>query len=308
MTFEVFLQSQKKPDNTGIIGWFDLHKIYSTCPAKYRWDERESNNVAAIAEHAAILNPAEFERRFIREPDKIEYTEALTTDKEICSWLKEKGVAGYSGKKFDELLALVDRTGDKPLIWKRFIDEFNQNVGIKTSVPAATYDKVLQMRAVIFGNERFAKIFEDSVNDVTIIGELHGVKIQVKYDAMTPQGAIVDYIGCTNASPEEFKNQAIRGGYYLKQALLHDVFVEAYGHKPIEQLILAQERNFPHIPEYYRVTDKFLEIGRTQYKTALQLIKQCTEKDIWPTYSLSDEVNEIIVPEYYAKQYGVGGK
>lgn len=290
------------------IGWFDLHKIRSTCPAKWKFEEREFNNVTAIVEHAAILNPTEFENRFVREPVKEDYPHALTSDAAITAWLKERGVGGYSGKKYDALTELVKQTGDKPLIWKEFIEEFNQYIGKKAAVTASVFDKTLQMRAVIFGNEKFSKQLDGAFNDVTIIGELNGVKIHVRYDSITPSGVIIDYVGCTSASPDEFGSQARRGGYYLKQALLYDIFTEAYGQAPSEQLILAQERGFPHIPEKFIITQDDLEIGRIQYRAALELYKQCSEKNVWPTYSLSDDAINLSTPEWYKKQYGLGEK
>lgn len=307
--FKVYLQNELPEEylsgDKGI-GWFDLQNIYSTCPAKYRWEEREVNNVTAIAEHAAILNQVEFERRFIREPAQKDYPHALTSDTAITAWLKDKGVGGYSGKKHEALVELVKQTGEKPLIWKEFIEEFHKSIGNKNPIPAPIFDSVLQMRAVIFGNEKFANKLADSFNDVTIIGEINGVKIHVRYDSITPDGVIIDYVGCTSANPDEFGSQARRGGYYLKQALLHDVFTEAYGQPPSQQLILAQERKFPHIPEKFIITPDDLEIGRIQYRAALELYKQCSEKDIWPTYSLSDDEINLSTPEWYKKQYGLG--
>ncbi len=307
--FKAYLQNELPTefiDGDKGIGWFDLQKIYSTCPAKYRFEERESDNVTAIAEHAAILNPVEFDRRFIREPAKEDYPHALTSDAAITAWLKEKGVGGYSGKKYEELIELVKQTGDKPLIWKEFIKEFYESIGNKSAIPASEFDRILQMRAVIFGNNKFAENLSDSFNDVTIIGEINGVKIHVRYDSITQDGVIIDYVGCTSANPDEFGAQARRGGYYLKQALLHDVFKDAYGRPPSEQLILAQERKFPHIPEKFIISNDDLEIGRIQYRAAIELYKQCSEKDIWPTYSLSDDAISLPTPEWYKKQYGLG--
>ncbi|QHJ80888.1 MAG: hypothetical protein [Bacteriophage sp.] len=308
MTFKSYLQNELPPEfisgDKGI-GWFDLHKIYSTCPARYKFEERDNKNVTAIAEHAAILNPAEFERRFIREPAKEDYVDALTSDKDICAWLKDKGVGGYSGKKYPELLELVKQTGDKPLIWNELLAEFYSSIGNKSAVPASTFDKILQMRAVIFGNKKFAEKVSDSFNDVTLIGEFNGVLMHLRYDVISHNGDIIDYVGCTSADPDEFKNQAIRGGYYMKQALLHDAFVQAYGHRPASQSILAQERNFPNIPVNFNITDVFLEIGRIQYKAAINLFKQCSEKDVWPTYTLNDDATDLEVPSWYSKRFGL---
>lgn len=312
MGFQVYLQNELPPAFSGFdkgISWFDLHKIYSTCPAKWKYEEREASAVP-IAEHAAILNPIEFARRFVREPAKEDYPDALFTDKDICAWLKEKGISGYSGKKFGELMQLVERTGEKPIIWSIKMENFYMASGIDGLQPVkpADYDRILQMREVIFANKQFAEKFIDSFNDVTIVGEIDGVLLNVRYDAMLKSGEFFDYVACTNASESEFANQAIRGGYYLKQALLHDVFVAAYGKEPARQAILAQERSFPNIPMDYTVSAKMIEIGRMQYKTAIALHKQCVEKDIWPTYALGQESTELPVPEYYARKYGLGEK
>ena len=321
MTFQVHMQGDLPPEFLQAHGlpwfdalqvkgldWYNLWRFHNSCPAKFRHEERDAGNVTAIAEHAAILNPSEFERRFIREPAKEDYPHALTSDKDICSWLKEKGVGGYSGKKFDELMTLVDRTGEKPLVWNNFIAEFHASIGNKSAVKASDFDKILQMRAVIFANKKYGEKLTDSFNDVIIAGEIDGLKIHVRYDAMTPKGGFFDYVACTNASAEEFAQQAIRGGYYLKQALLHDVFVAHYEIAPAEQSFLAQEKSFPHIPMWHKVPEMMLQIGRIQYKSAIAMYKQCVEKNVWPDYSLGQEVDDLPVPEYYARKYGLGEK
>lgn len=308
MTFKSYLQNELPPEfisgDKGI-GWFDLWKFYSTCPAKWKHSEKKERNIKPIAEHAAILNPAEFDRRFIREPAKEDYIDALTSDKDICAWLKDKGVGGYSGKKYPELLELVKQTGDKPLIWNEFLAEFYSSIGNKSAVPASTFDKILQMRAVIFGNEKFAKKVSGSFNDVTVIGEINGILMHLRYDVMSTNADIIDYVGCTSADPEEFKNQAIRGGYYMKQALLYDAFVQAYGRPPSSQSILAQEDTFPNIPVNFNVVSSMIEIGRIQYRSATSLLRKCMDKDIWPTYTLNDDATDLEVPSWYSKRFGL---
>lgn len=306
MTFTAYLQNEYQasmPD----ISWFDLHRIYSTCPAKWKHEEREQKNQQALAEHAAILNPVAFKEQFAREPGKDDYESILSSDADIQAWLKERGVKGYSGKKYEELLPLIEQTGEKPLILKQEIERFNQSLGHRRPVPASQYDRALQMRAVIFGNQQFAKYLDNSFNNVMLIGQFLGVDLRISYDAMTADGVIIDYVGAASSNPDDFKNQAERGGYFLKQALLYDAFIEAYGIAPSEQFILCQERTSPLIPTMFRINDQHRQIGRIQYKSALQMLKACTENDVWPTYGISGGIVDLPISPWIKKQYGIEG-
>lgn len=304
MTFTAHMQNEY-PAIMPDISWFDLHRIYSTCPAKWKHEEREPKNQQALAEHAAILNPSAFNQQFAREPSKDDYESILSSDADIQAWLKERGVKGYSGKKYDELLPLIEQTEEKPLILKQEIERFNQSIGNRRSVPASQYDKALQMRAVIFGNPQFAKYLDDSFNNVMLVGDLMGVEMRISYDAMTKGGVIIDYVGAASSNPEDFKNQAERGGYFLKQALLFDAFIEAYGRAPSEQFILCQERTSPLIPTMFRITDQHRQIGRIQYKSALQMLKACQDNDVWPTYGISGGIVDLPISPWVKKQYGI---
>lgn len=289
--------------NNEIFSWYDLHKIYSKCPAKWRYADKKETNQVPIAEHASILNQEEFSTRFLRAPDINDYPHALTTDATIGQWLKSRGIAGYSGKKYDELIEMVRKTGETPLIWREFMLDFDSKLGSKISINPKDFDRILQMREIIFNHAPVARFFESSYNDTEMTQNILGIKIGINYDAITQDSEIVDYVGCTNADQDSFATQAIRGGYYLKQALLHDIYVAECGGSPEAQYIIAQERDFPHIPAIYKITEEFLEIGRIQYKEAISVLKQCIETDIWPTYSLDGEIKPIQIPRHYSNKY-----
>lgn len=297
-------QQNEIPDGDTGLSWFDLHRIYSTCPAKWKFEEREDKASSAIAEHAAILNPEEFSRRFAREPAKEDFAECLSSDAEIQKWLKSRGIGGYSGKKYDELVEMVDKTGEKPVIYRRVLEKFSADNAKKQVVPAKDYDRTLQMRETLFANAEFARRIESSFNDILIVGEICGVLMHIKLDCIDANGNVIDYVGCTDASPEAFKMQAIRGGYYLKQALIHDMLSEIWD-KPAAQQILAQERSYPNIPMLYDINQRHIEIGRIQYKKALTVYRECAEKSVWPNYSMGFGAIDLPIPDYYARSFGL---
>lgn len=309
MSFTAYMQGEFPAVLPGI-SWFDLHRIYSTCPAKWKYEERESKNSSAIYEHAAILNPDEFDSKFLREPTADDYEKILVTDNDLKAWLKEKGVTGSSNKKYPELLEMIEKTGETPYILKQeqLAADIQANQRKMTLVSGKEYDRIVTMRQVIFSNHEFAELLKYTFNNVMLVGELEGVDMRISFDAITSSGVIIDYVGATSVRDDDFRSQAERGGYYLKQALLYDAFVMAYNRKPARQLLLCQERSSPYIPECFEITDKHREIGRTQYKTALQLLKASQENDAWATYSLGGGIRELPISPWYAKKYGLEDK
>lgn len=297
-------QQNEIPDGDTGVSWFDLHRIYSSCPAKWRFEERDASENPAITEHAAILNHEEFSHRYVREPSKDDFENCLSSDADIQQWIKSRGIKGYSGKKYDELIEMVDMTGETPFIYRRELEKFAEKNKGKKIVPAKDYDRVMQMRDVLFANNSFAERIEKSFNDILIVGEINGLLIHVKIDCIDDAGNVIDYVGCADANPDAFKMQAIRGGYYLKQALVHDMLSMIWSGEP-EIQILAQERAYPYIPVIFDISKKHLEIGRVQYNAAIEIMKKCQAADAWPTYALGSQSVELPIPEYFARQYGV---
>lgn len=306
MTFEAYLNGDR-PESVPDISWYDVYKVYSTCPAKWKFGEKKEQDSSKFADHVAMLNPESFTNRFMREPCADDYEEILSTDAQIKDWLKSRGVSGYSAKKYDELVAMVDMTSEKPFILKREQQKvsdvaFSRGMDL---IPASDWDRIASMRNVFFSNQAYADMLTDTYNDVLLVGDLCGVTLRLKYDAISKSGAIIDYVSAGSSNPEEFRNQAERGGYYIKQAMLHDAFVSAYGKKPSEQIILCQEKSEPYIPTAFRITEQHITIGRIQYQSALAMLKVCMEKETWVAYSSPGELVDLPISPWLKKQYGI---
>lgn len=306
MSFTAYLNGER-PDSVPEISWFDLYKIYSTCAAKWKFADKKDQGVAKFADHVAMLNPEVFAQRFMREPCADDYEEVLTSDAQIKDWLKSRGVSGYSAKKYDELVEMVDKTSERPFILKREqkkAEDAAFQLGMNL-IPSADWDRIMAMRSVFFANDAYAAMLTDTYNDVLLVGEVEGVQLRLKYDAISKSGMIIDYVTAASSNPEDFRNQAEKGGYYLKQSLLHDAFVSAYGKKPSEQVILCQEKNSPYIPVAFRITEHHLTIGRIQYKSALAMLKVCMENNAWASYSAPGELVDLPISPWTKKQYGI---
>lgn len=307
MTFKVYapdeLSNEDYHSDTEYVSGSALCKIYLDSPAAWRFGDHETTPALefGIASHAALLEPEKFDAEFVRGLDKSDHPDALTSDTAIKSWLKEKGVKGYSNKSGDELLALVDMTGESVQIWSRLLEEFEQDEDGKVIIKPADYDKIMQMRAVVFADEVYARRLSTGFAEYSILGELDGVKVKIRPDIMTEHGEIWDYKTTASAKPEKFGKSAYDYGYLLKMALQHDVFAAAYGKPPSGVTLLAQEKKPPYIAQAYELTTEQLAIGRQQYKSALQLYKRCRELDSWPAYG--GGMMTLQLPEFIYKKH-----
>lgn len=288
-----------------------LVRIFNECPADYRFAEEKSSPALhfGIASHSAVLEPEKFDAEFARGITKEDYPGILASDASIKSWLKERGVKGYSSKKKEELIDMVSMTNEPVLIWHEVETGFLSDNEGKTIVKQDDYDKIMQMRRVMFADPDMVDLLEGAHMETSIIceleieigGETFEIGVKIRPDVITKRFEVPDYKTCANMNPEKFGRDAHDRGYWLKQAFIHDVLQAAYGQTPRMGLI-AQGKKSPYIHQLYWMTEQQLQVGREQYQYALHTYHTCKETDIWPAYFNGPA--ELPTPEYLARKYG----
>ena len=309
MTFTVYTPDQLSNEDyhgeTEHVSGSALCKILLDSPAAWRFGDHDTTPALkfGIAGHAALLESEKFDAEFVRGLDKADYPDALSSEAAIKSWLKARGIKGYSNKSGSELLALVDMTGEPVQVWSQMVDQYDMDHDGKVVVNPADYDKIMQMRAVVFADDVYAARLSTGFAEYSIFGELDGVKVKIRPDILTEHGEIWDYKTTASAKPEKFGRSSYDYGYLLKMALQHDVFSAAYGKPPAGVTLLAQEKKPPYIAQAYELTPEQLAIGRQQYKQALQIYKRCRELDSWPAYG--GGMMTLQLPEFIMKKHEV---
>lgn len=293
-----------------IITWHDIFRVSTTCPNRWRHEDKKPVAAVPLAEHAAIFSESNFLSSFAREPDKSDFNECLTSDADIQRWLKEKGVVGSSGKKYDELIKLVEMTGESPNILKKIHQEFYREIGDKTAIKAADYDRILQMRHILKQQSSLWDMLQNGDNRVTLTHEIEEFSLKVVIDCITNDGKIIDYMGVSSASSKGVLDLMENGGGWIKCALAHDIYKKVTGDYPNGVYILAQERTFPNVAELYQVVAaggeycKALDLGRRQYNAAIQMLKRCYTTNNWPGYSFGQTT--MLEPRAWTlKQWGI---
>ncbi len=295
-----------------------LCTIHNECPAVLKYGESKESPALhfGIASHAAMLEPELFEREFARditkedwdvEDDKGNITNPLlTSDAAIKSKLKELGMKGYSSKKGDELIEMLNAADPDVLVFKSLqAAHVEANKG-KVLVPAKDYDDIQAMRKVIFANPLYADMMTDCFVETSIICEIkvdghdEWIGVKIRPDIITKNREVPDYKTTRDVKPDAFGRQAFHAGYLLKQAFVCDVLQAAYG-ADFRPGLMAQAKAVPFIPQLYWLTERQIEIGRAQYAYALKYWDHCKRNDVWPAYS--NEGMDLEIPAYAERQY-----
>lgn len=304
------LSNQEYHADTKHINGSGLWNILDRCPAAWRYKDEEDEQSKALVfgtgSHTALLEPERFEAEYARMPTKEDFgAELLVTVSDMNSWAKERGIKGLSGKTKAEVIKIIRSTGEPVRIYdeERLFAELNAKGRIL--LEGDDYDAIMQMRAVIHANSYYSSLLSGAYSEVSILGELLGEPSKVRFDCLTRGGDIIDYKTAVSAKPDEFFRHAARLGYFMKMAMQHDMFVEAYGHAPRSVNLLVQEKKSPFIPALIRLTDEQLLIGRIQLRSAMEIYKACKKANSWPGYSMGNPVIEMETPQWFKKQFNL---
>lgn len=310
------LSNEQYHADTEHINGSGLWNIYDRCPAAWRYKDEEDEQSKALifgtGSHTALLEPERFEAEYARMPivedfpkDKDGNRTVLVTASDMNSWAKERGIKGLSGKTKAEVIKIIQATGETVLIYDVIREEAEKDATGKHMLEGTDYDAIMQMRAVIHANSYYSSLLTGAYSEVSILGELLSEPSKVRFDCLTRGGDIIDYKTAVSAKPDEFFRHAARLGYFMKMAMQHDMFVEAYGHAPHSVNLLVQEKKSPFIPALIRLTDEQLRIGRIQLRSAMEIYKACKKANSWPGYSMGNPVIEMETPEWFKKQFNL---
>lgn len=288
----------------GSVSDADIAKIHATCPAKWKFgSDTNGNESSGLLSHIAILDDEKFNSQFYRDLDIKNYPYAVDNINDAKSWLKQRGIAGASGKSRDQLMDMIRNASGSELnpVWDDILADAQKVNAGKKPIKPDEYDKIMQMRSVIFADDQYRAALTGAYPNVTFMCDLEGVLVRIKVDMVTPYSGLWDYT--TTNDLGKFPRLAYENKMYARMAMRHDVFEIVTDHAPSECVFLAQEKTAPFIPQAMRMTPEQLQIGRMQYKAALALYKACKESDIWPAYG--GGIQELETPEYVKRMYNI---
>jgi len=124
--------------------------------------------------------------------------------------------------------------------------------------------------------------------------EFNGVKSRIKPDYRTPE-FIVDLKTTQDARPDSFLRSIMTFGYCVQAAYYLDV-AQAIDGETRKFCWVAVEKEPPYAVAVYEASDAMIRHGRAQYLKAIELYKECSALDMWPSYS--QQIQQLTLPHW----------
>lgn len=96
---------------------------------------------------------------------------------------------------------------------------------------------------------------------------------------------ILDLKTCRDASPQAFARDAANYGYHMQAANYVEGFRATHGAEPEGYLFIAVESEPPHGCAVYSLPWEAIEAGAAIMDRACEIYRDCSESNIWPSYS-----------------------
>lgn len=233
--------------------------------------------------HLAVLEPVLFHEQYARDFEAPEG--CLTSDSSIKSWLKERGISGYSTKKGFDLVTMVHQADPDQ---KCFIDEqrkYQEANSGREFIKPDMYDQLTTMARTMAGYESYEHMIALGIIESSIVGysERFGLDVKVKPDIWCGN-VICNYKTTNSAKPDDIIRDCFKYGYLMKEFFNASIVAEYKGEFP-KIRILAQCKNAPYIVTGIELNEEQIEIGRVQLENALALYKACKEADAYIDHS-----------------------
>ena len=180
---------------------------------------------------------------------------------------------------------------------KRFADiKDERDAAMAESIPVLTYaqhNMVVAMASQVSQNELAKALLTSGTPEMTLVAKdpATGVFMRARPDVLPDVMDIVPDIKTTiSAHPDAFQKQATNLGYFQSAAHYIDCIDLVFGEpeRPRRFVLIAVEKEPPHLVQIYHLDDEAIQIGRMLNRRALNIFAQCLKSGDWPGYSTQD--------------------
>lgn len=210
--------------------------------------------------HCAILEPDEFNKRFVVGPNVSRATK---------SW-----------KEFAESAAAAGKAAIKPA---QYATAWSQAASVRKihDVTSALANGKPEVSAFWIDPETqvLCKCRTDFVHDVGDAGVI-----------------LVDVKTCGNASPKEFSRMIAKHRYHVQSAWYSDGYAVASGRQVLAFIFAAVEMAYPYAASAIMLDAESIDQGRNEYRRNLNTYAECLSLGVWSGYE--NTVQLVRLPEW----------
>lgn len=237
-----------------------LHKLLEHSPGHAKFQQDNPDDTKSIrlgnAFHPSVLEPQRFKKEFVILPTN-------------C----QSGTQENPNKGMKSNLAAFEAQ----------CEANNQII-----ITQKDYDNIREMASVTHGNKKAMDLLSNGIAELSgyFLDPEYDVLVKIRLDYINKkEGIIIDLKSCADARKELFRTSAYNHGYDLQ------AFMGLYGVTQITnqahsdfRFICVESKDY-HGLKVYEADQEMLSTGYRKYRKAMELYKQCLERNEWEGYS-----------------------
>jgi len=271
---------------------------------KYVKEDREENDstptlIQGSAYHSLVLEPASFNDEFALPLDAEDYPDALRTVADMTDRLKLYGVPVKGKPKKEQLIEMVTEADPNAIFWDQIVKAHESESKGKTMLTLKQLETVNEMSRALNAHPTIPSLIGNGKVEVSMYwtDEATGVLCKIRPDLYVNGVMIADLKSTQDASPEGFPKSVYNYGYHISAAYYLDGYKAVTGDDLCGNFIfIAQESTSPYAAAPYVISDEALEVGRREYRRALEMFAECSQSGNWPGYS--PKIQPISLPAW----------
>lgn len=196
--------------------------------------------------------------------------------------------------KFRDEYVVMPKIDRRTKQGKEDYETFVQQTVGKILLTHDQYENVLEMVQLVSKHEIVTTLLDEAQFEQSIFwtDKETGLQFKTRPDIWSTK-MVVDLKTTADASEYSFTRSAVNYGYYLQGAMAFEA-CKAIG-KPFEMFtILAIEKDAPHVPAIFIMSDEALQKGIDQFSHYKKQLKACFDANRWEGYP----VRELSMPNY----------
>ena len=146
------------------------------------------------------------------------------------------------------------------------------------------FAKITSMASVLQENDLTKTMMVGGSNEVTLVGELFGVKVKARLDRITEGGDIIDLKSMSDIPKRRnFRSTVFSYKYYIQAAYYSLLLEEMTGKRP-KFFFIAMEKSPPYSVRVFTLDATFIQRGIDEVKKGLTYYKACVKENFWPSF------------------------
>lgn len=165
----------------------------------------------------------------------------------------------------------------------------------KKLISQKDYDCICNMEVNLRSNELIYPMMQGGSNEVTLIGELEGVKVKARLDRIMANGDIIDLKSMNDIPKRRNFRSAVFNFKYHIQAAFYIMLLREITGKTQKFYFIAMEKNDPYSVRAFTLDETFIKRGMEEVVKGLNYYKACVKENFWPAFPpVVSEINYII--------------